>query len=492
MLGFLERLKQWLSHSTEIDETQNQVSESQSTKLENNQITTHGQAEIIEQSILETANSTSIEKLEKIEPLINIPTYQSSHKTLQDQLNELQANATLSLWPPNGEYTGPIIINNPIVLDGKGGTIWAIQGPVFSILSDQVSLCNLRIEVTGEMEIGNSENNCAILVKSEKNLNLEINFENIEVRGSVMGLSEEEGEWQYPSTLNIGRIAHGQEYNFRWRLIVPVDCKIVSEISGIEFNPHKLNPGANEINIQVEKLPQDTLVNGSIYLVSANFKRRIAITAHIVSLSDQDTLTIDNDVIWEAETWATFSQSAIKENVINIPEKTTQVEQIPIEQEVVINQTCEKLEPLPKPDSIHTENNNEVASKSRTYREVKPHKIFESESQKLNKQQSQIENSDSSTKSASVNPLFQTVKNNYSEIENDHLPASSQESSSSVINPIFQKNSPFSQPINPNQVSEKSSSQKSDSQTNSPAKKRTQARPNNIFLDGVNKKDPQE
>ncbi|WP_353930792.1 hypothetical protein WJM97_21390 [Okeanomitos corallinicola TIOX110] len=487
MFSILEQLKQWLSQSNQTNENQNinqkqkQVIESPSPKIE----THHIQPENLEESILETSNSTSIEKFEKIETPINTPTYKSVPKTLQDQLNELQANATLSLWPPNGEYTGPIIINHPVVLDGKGATIWATKGPVLSISSEQVTIRNLKIEVTGETEIDNSENNCAILVKSVKNLN----FENIEVRGSVMGLSEEEGEWQYPSVLNIGRIAYGKEYNFICRVIVPVQCQIISEISGIDFNNLQLIPGKNEINIHIEKLPQDTLINGSIYLVSANLKRRISLTAHIVSLLEPNTSAIDNDVIWEAESWSSFVEEITSQNIniIDVSEKESVSEP-----KLIINQPTEKAETLLQNNSVKIEKNNESITTHRTYIEVKPNPIFSLKIDNTNQQKnqtSQIETTNNSQQQSSINPIFEQFNSSQIESKQQNIPPVSEVNNSPTINPLFQHSSPVNNSINSDQVNQKDSSQQSNSKTNPQARKRTQAKPNNIFMGDMTKKE---
>jgi hypothetical protein len=501
-MGILDQLKQWFTQSnpTDVNQPKNQPE-----TINNNQ-----ENQVVESQNLNIDHEeVSIdEQIETIETPISTPIYQSVPKTLQEQLNDLQDNATLSLWPPHGEYPGPIIINNSVVLDGQGATIWATQGPVLSINSHQVTLRNLRIEVTGEIKIANSENNninCAILVKSNQQSNPVISFENIEVRGSVMGISEEEGEWQYPSTLNIGRIAHGQEYNFIWRIIVPVDCKIISEISGIEFTPRLLNPGKNAGCIHIEKLPQDTLINGSIYLVSANLKRRISVTAHIVNFNSQDISISDHHVIWEAESWSSFSESIMTETTSNISETITETAAEP-EPEIKIiqpeKQPEEKLTELPKPAKIDavntTEKNDENTSRHRTYKEVKPNQIFASAAEKLNQQQkqSQIVNSDNSTSSTPINPIFQSVENQKLESANQNVTPATETNDLAVINPIFKNYSPVNKSVNSENVSEQNSSQASDAENpqnnpqsqnpqvqNSQAQKRTQARPNKIFMD---------
>ncbi|MEG4271984.1 MULTISPECIES: CHAT domain-containing protein [unclassified Microcoleus] len=221
--------------------------------------------------------------------------------SLQQEIDSQPDNATLTLRPRGFEYEGPLVINRPIILDGQGATISVIKGPVVSIQSDRVSLGNLRIEVTGEEDSSNPEENCAILVKSGQNLQ----FDNVEVRGTVMGLLAEEGEWKYPNPLYLGQLAHGSEHDLLLRIVVPLACKIVSDVSGLEFEPRNLTPGPNEIRLHIEKLPKNTLIDGSIFLVSPSLKRRIALTAHILYLPNSQILPIPN-IVWEPEDWSTF------------------------------------------------------------------------------------------------------------------------------------------------------------------------------------------
>ena len=223
--------------------------------------------------------------------------------TLQEQLDLQADNNSLTLRPPNCEYPGPIAIDRPIILDGQGATVWALKGPVVSINSDNVILRNLRIEVTGNENSIIPEENCAILVKSFHR----VQFDNVEVRGTVMGIPEEEGDWKYPNPLNLGQLAYGREYNLLLRIVVPVACEVTSDISGLEFAPRHLTPGANEIQLHIEKLPQDTLINGSIFfLLSPSLKRRIALTAHIVPLPNEPVPVGQNHIVWEPEDWSAF------------------------------------------------------------------------------------------------------------------------------------------------------------------------------------------
>ncbi|MFZ1025213.1 MAG: hypothetical protein WAN66_03225 [Limnoraphis robusta] len=227
----------------------------------------------------------------------------STTEAFQEKLNSLPSGAIIELWPPNSEFSGPILLNRPITIEGKGASIWSQKGPVILIQSEEVTLRNLIVEVTGENNI-TLEEQCAVQVKSGENLK----FEDIKVRGTVMGLPQEEGEWKYPETLHLGQLSSGNAYQFLLRLIVPVDCQLVSNISGVDVEPTHLNTGHNEVKLYLEELPENILINGNLFIISANFKRRIVLTANIVSRSEEPSDQI-NSIIWQPEDWLSFTQT---------------------------------------------------------------------------------------------------------------------------------------------------------------------------------------
>ncbi|MBC7910085.1 MAG: hypothetical protein H7Y30_06275 [Pyrinomonadaceae bacterium] len=233
----------------------------------------------------------------------------SSHEQarlkFQDDLDSLHDGETLELSPR--EFPGPIVIKHPLILDGQRATIWALKGPVVSVESDGVVLRNLRVEVTGEEDAAQPEEECAILVQSGRGILLE----NVEARGSVIGLPEEEGEWRYPHSLPLGRLAHGGTHDLIMRIAVPVPCRLKSSISGLEVSPHSLKPGINEVQLHIEQLPKDTLLSGLITLSTAFLIRQISVTAHVVVVQPGQPPAIQGNkqVIWEAADWAALSQT---------------------------------------------------------------------------------------------------------------------------------------------------------------------------------------
>ncbi|MGK7924150.1 MAG: hypothetical protein AB4290_02670, partial [Spirulina sp.] len=223
---------------------------------------------------------------------------EESSSTLQAQLDGRSPNEHLTLFPPNGEYEAPLTIRQPVTLDGAGATIWGKTGTVLAIESDRVSLKNLRIEATDPQR-----SQYALRVASGKSVTLE----NVEVKGMVAGLPKETGVWDYPESLNLGQLAYGCEHQFILRIVVPLPCQIIDEIAGLDFFPRHLRSGANEVTLRLECVPKDTLIFGSVFLVSDSLKRRLTVSAQVLPLSHGKPTR--GKLIWEAKNWANISPS---------------------------------------------------------------------------------------------------------------------------------------------------------------------------------------
>ncbi|MFO1429566.1 MAG: hypothetical protein U1F76_05405 [Candidatus Competibacteraceae bacterium] len=227
---------------------------------------------------------------------------ESQDNALQQELNSLPSGTTLELTPPRGEFPGPLVIRENITIEGKGATFWALKGPVVTVRGKGVVLRNLRIEVTGNEMATDTADEYAILLEPGAGLTLE----NVEVRGAVKGWPAEEGDWDIPRTLSLGRLAHGHTHELVLRVHVPVPCKITSEIAGLTIEPPNLKPGLNQLRLQIEQLSKDTLLDGSLVLTTAFLKRRIAVNAYIAPGHDQTGLQAvigQGQVIWEPGNW---------------------------------------------------------------------------------------------------------------------------------------------------------------------------------------------
>lgn len=233
----------------------------------------------------------------------NTPTFKTKNsatrlKSLQDEIDALQENTILAISPAKNEYVGSVEITRPIILDGNEATVLAERGPIISIKSENVTLRNLRVEVTAKRS-NSLVDNCAIFIEDVQGFHIE----NVEVRGCIMGLPDEEGEWNYPESLQLGRLAPNKECQVILKVFVPTACEIISQVSGIDCHPRKLMPGINEVSLQMEAFPEDTLLSGNLFLVTKSFKRRIAIAGISRLSKDGESTLQSNSVIWQPENW---------------------------------------------------------------------------------------------------------------------------------------------------------------------------------------------
>jgi len=236
------------------------------------------------------------------------PSTDKARLAFQEQLDWTMDDETLTLDLPR-ERPGPVVIRNRIILDGKGCTLWAQAGPVLSVLSEKVVLRNLRIEFTADGADEGPHAGVALLSDGAG-----LTLEGVTVRGTVKGLVAEEGEWRYPHQLNLGALAYGMAHTVRVRVVVPVQCQITSEISGLSIEPRMLKPGAHEIRIEIEEMMRDTLVSGTIGIKTKFLRREIVLNAHILSPAvglpeparDQDRL------VWQPNDWAEFSKNGVQ------------------------------------------------------------------------------------------------------------------------------------------------------------------------------------
>jgi len=226
--------------------------------------------------------------------------HEQDREQFQRALDGLQNNASLPLLPR--EYPGPIVIRRPIVLDGQGSTIWALGGPVIDCQANGIVLRNIRIEITGTEGQGH-EDHCALKVQPGCGITLE----NVEVRGSVIGIPHEEGDWRYPDSLQIGSVPFGTEHDLILRVWVPVPCEISSRISGLEVQPHRLEPGTNEVTLHIERIAKDTLLSGALHISTPHLKRSLSLNGYVSSARAKKSKTKKlPQVIWQPPDWETL------------------------------------------------------------------------------------------------------------------------------------------------------------------------------------------
>ncbi|HEX2211815.1 MAG TPA: TerD family protein, partial [Longimicrobium sp.] len=154
------------------------------------------------------------------------------------------------------EYAGPVRVQRPLTIEGNGSTLWSRSGPVLHIGAAGVRLRNLGIEVTGSDESGESGVALSIAPGCAPEMH------QVQVRGRVVGLGEETGEWALPAALSLGTLAPRQRNEFRLALRVPVACYLSSAVSGVRLTPEALPAGETEVTLSVEGVGADTLIAG--------------------------------------------------------------------------------------------------------------------------------------------------------------------------------------------------------------------------------------
>jgi WD40 repeat protein len=228
------------------------------------------------------------------------PSNEPDRAEFQRAIDALANNTVLTLMPR--EYPGPIVISRPLVIDGQGSTIWALKGPVILCQSDGIILRNIEFRVTGDVEGGQSEDHCVLKVER----GYPPTFENVEVRGSIIGIPEEEGDWRYPHTLQIGSVPFGSETDLIMRLWVPVPCEISSKISGLEIQPHRLEPGTNEVTLHIERIAKDTLLSGFLYITTPKVRRSIVLSGYISATKGKKSRSkkpVEPTIIYQPGDW---------------------------------------------------------------------------------------------------------------------------------------------------------------------------------------------
>jgi hypothetical protein len=177
---------------------------------------------------------------------------------------------------PRNEYPGPVRVEKALTIEGNGSTLWSRSGPVLHVGEPGVRLRNLGIEVTGSDDNGEAGVALSITPGCAPEMHA------VQVRGRVVGLGAERGEWALPGGLNLGTLPPRRRNEFRLALRVPVECRLTSAVSGVRLAPERLRAGENEVTLTVEGVSSDTLLTGEIVLHSPHLQRTIGLTGSTV------------------------------------------------------------------------------------------------------------------------------------------------------------------------------------------------------------------
>lgn len=186
---------------------------------------------------------------------------------IQEQFNS-NSSADFILTP--GEYEGPLVVDRACTIDGCRSTLWANSGPVLTIVSSNVTVKNLRVEVTGDP----ADENARIAIKTNDPYT---KLENIEVHGNVIGFLHEAENWNLPGIISLGEFAANKENIFSFSLQSPLEATLDSTIKDLRISPAHLSVGQNSITLITDKLGNNTILYGEIMVRSA-VSRRIYVT----------------------------------------------------------------------------------------------------------------------------------------------------------------------------------------------------------------------
>lgn len=193
---------------------------------------------------------------------------------LQRLVDQAAPGSVLHL--PRNEYPGPVRVEKPLTIEGNGSTLWSRGGPVLHVRAAGVRLRSLGIEVTGSDDRNDADVALSIAPGCVPELHA------VQVRGRVVGLEKETGEWALPGGLSLGTLAPRRRSEYRLALRVPVECRLTSSVSGVRLAPETLRAGENEVTLTVEGVSADTLIAGEIVLHSPHLQRTIGLTGSTV------------------------------------------------------------------------------------------------------------------------------------------------------------------------------------------------------------------
>ena len=188
---------------------------------------------------------------------------------LQKTVDSAPTGATIRL--PRGEYRGPIRISRALAIEGEGAVIWAQNGPIISVESSGVTLRDFQIEVTDGTSGGESD--VALKVEGEPP-----HLDRVGVRGRVVGMDRENGEWKLPASLDLGAFAPRTINSWKFQVQVPVECRLKTNVSGLQLKPAQIAAGAHEIEIVANGIGPDTFLAGQIEVQQAGITRPIPLS----------------------------------------------------------------------------------------------------------------------------------------------------------------------------------------------------------------------
>lgn len=176
---------------------------------------------------------------------------------------------------PAGEFEGGFTIRKSCVVNGNGAALWRGVGPAVIVEAENVTLKNLKIELTND----NIPDEQYISVYCK---NSSVRFDEVEVNGAVVGIPDEEQYWGIPKMLSLGVLAAERQESFSIELYAPCEAELRCGIHDIALSRDSLSQGFNTVTLTVGKIRGGSIVYGNIYIKSAaNVTRKILVSGII-------------------------------------------------------------------------------------------------------------------------------------------------------------------------------------------------------------------
>ncbi len=191
---------------------------------------------------------------------------------LRSVIDAVSEGATVPLG--SREFSGDCEISENVTLEGESperpAHIFGRTGPTVK-LSGALTLINVAVVA--------DEGGVAI----EKLPGATLAARNVTVRGKVVGVAGEDGDWDVPNSVSLAGVPADSDCRRTLVVELPVPCSVVSEIAGIEPATKSVGPGVCRIELKVESGRAGTVIFGYLNLDSQHFRRRIQLTAKHVA-----------------------------------------------------------------------------------------------------------------------------------------------------------------------------------------------------------------
>ena len=195
---------------------------------------------------------------------------------VNDYISRAAPNGEVTL--PSGEFEGPLVINKPLRLRGKSTTIWAKKSPVIQITSGGVTIEDIRAEITE----GSIEEPAVTSIVA-------CGAKNVEILGRVSGFGAEDGYFDIPRTIELGKFPGDKENSYKLEVNVPAKTEIMCEIREVKFEPTTLQAGRNELTVKVNGMSAQTFMYAEV-LFKSQFTRRVYLTGKPDETAEQAVL----------------------------------------------------------------------------------------------------------------------------------------------------------------------------------------------------------